>query len=351
MKNKFKSNQLYIIILAVVILTMTSVVLIRGIAKQKSNKAAYQENLVQVRQLMAAYQEIIGRHPDIDLDTEIKIRQTFQMWPEKTLVSRMPEVELAYERLDKRVKILMISKGNPTDVYEEALHYNTFSPNGFKYFYDNFQYGNLREASVAPHITGHTEADERIIKIAEKRGYRLRELADPDDLVFIDSHRLQPMAMTAWEKLKAEALSYGLELDLISGFRTVDRQREIFLDLLHRAAEDKTGRGFKDEEIAEGKADEAIEQILKDSSIPGYSKHHTGYTIDIVDAGSGKPFTEFAQTKGYKWLSQNNYLNAKRFGFIPSYPPGATRQGPDPEAWEYVWVGTESLTDPINKPE
>ena len=90
-------------------------------------------------------------------------------------------------------------------------------------------------------------------------------------------------------------------------------------------------------------ADEIIDRMLQTSTIPGFSKHHTGYTLDITDLTSGMDFTEFAQTEGFKWISANNYLNAKRFGFIISYPEGVTNQGPEPEAWEYVWVGVEVL--------
>jgi LAS superfamily LD-carboxypeptidase LdcB len=42
-------------------------------------------------------------------------------------------------------------------------------------------------------------------------------------------------------------------------------------------------------------------------------------------------------------MSKDNYLQAKKYGWIPSYPEGAQQQGPEPEAWEYVWVGTASL--------
>ena len=70
--------------------------------------------------------------------------------------------------------------------------------------------------------------------------------------------------------------------------------------------------------------------------------------MDVTDLGSGKDFTDFGSTRAYEWLSSDNYLNAKRFGFIPSYPQGAGKQGPDPEPWEYVWVGEDRLlADPI----
>jgi LAS superfamily LD-carboxypeptidase LdcB len=76
--------------------------------------------------------------------------------------------------------------------------------------------------------------------------------------------------------------------------------------------------------------------------VPGYSRHHTGYTIDLwCEDGS----STFLSSSCYKWISDNNYLKAKQSGWIPSYPAGTDDQGPEPEPWEYVWVGTERLME------
>ena len=71
---------------------------------------------------------------------------------------------------------------------------------------------------------------------------------------------------------------------------------------------------------------------------PGYSRHHSGYTIDI--SGS-TPI--FANSPGFDWISKDNYANSREFGFIPSYPPNTPNQGPNPEEWEYIWVGKDVL--------
>ncbi len=94
--------------------------------------------------------------------------------------------------------------------------------------------------------------------------------------------------------------------------------------------------------IISGESDKEINDILITRSIPGYSKHHTGYTIDI---GCGNYLLDysFADTECFDWLAVNNYENAKRFGFIPSYPENSGKQGPEPEPWEYVWVGEDVL--------
>jgi len=105
---------------------------------------------------------------------------------------------------------------------------------------------------------------------------------------------------------------------------------------------------LKSEEIdflvsREESSDSELDGILATTAIPGYSRHHTGYTVDI---GCGnEPAIAFELTVCFDWLSANNYKNAKTYGWIPSYPEGAGQQGPEPETWEYVWVGIDALTE------
>ena len=223
--------------------------------------------------------------------------------------------------------------------------FRTFEADGFSIFAEQIQYPGTNVPKRAPEITGNSQADERIVHIAESRGYRLRPVAEASMQVKSDGKMLSPLAATAWHGLKSAASEDGIQLGLISGYRSVDNQRRIFLNLLRIESQKKLGRTFTSQEIAAGDADSIIDRILSESSVPGYSKHHSGYTIDITDVASGKHFTEFAATAGFRWISAANYQNAKRFGFLPSYPEGADSQGPDPEAWEYVWVGIEPLRD------
>lgn len=184
-------------------------------------------------------------------------------------------------------------------------------------------------------ITGEPSLDARIVEIAEKRGYLKQKLALEQHLIATQNNqRLQREALEALEKLQAEARKDGLNLVLVSGYRSVQEQRNIFLS---RLGLDSVSL----EQILSGEFDTLVNQVLITSSIPGYSRHHTGYTFDL---GCGDfDLLRFAYTPCFEWLSRDNYLNAKRFGIIPSYPEGAGLQGPDPEAWEYVWVGESYL--------
>lgn len=207
-----------------------------------------------------------------------------------------------------------------------------FNGDQFNQLFNEADLKNLQsiEGVDPPAITGGLELDARIRMIAKERGYRHRpEVLDRGLLIPAEAntqHLLQPQAAQAYFKLKAAAAADGHSIHVVSAFRDYNLQRTIFLN-----------------QIASSYKDEDINEVLKLYSIPGYSKHHTGYTIDL---GAGSLiFQDFAQSESYAWLSANNYLNAKKYGWIPSYPPDATNQGPDPESWEFTYVGTRYLIE------
>ena len=206
-------------------------------------------------------------------------------------------------------------------------------------FYESLTFPNTQPLDNPPTITGDKRADERIRKIAESRGYQLRSVPilpiikiDDDNLE--EDDLLQPKAYPAWRELKEKAEADGINLVLTSAYRSIDRQRELFLGRLGDDISSRTDL------IRVGMFDDEIIQTLYFTSPPGYSRHHTGYTIDLTCEGYNQPFEH---TPCFEWLSQDNYQNAKNSGWIPSYPDGVDNQGPKPEPWEYVWVGKEVL--------
>ncbi len=209
----------------------------------------------------------------------------------------------------------------------------TFSGNEFRTLYDQLKQPNLDKIDLPPTITGNEIADTRIRQIAEARGYKIR--SNPTvTLPSVDGFQLQEAVIQPWTNLKNSASKAGLTISLVSTYRSVDNQRSLFLSRLAAA-------GGSTEAIARGDQDDIVDSVLITSSIPGYSKHHTGYTFDIKCAGYA--FENFKNSPCNTWLEADNYKVAKELGFIPSYPIGADAQGPDPEAWEYVWVGTDVL--------
>jgi LAS superfamily LD-carboxypeptidase LdcB len=200
------------------------------------------------------------------------------------------------------------------------------------------KYPNTQAFDVLPSITGNAEADDRIRKLAEERGYRLtsipvspiEKLNEPrlggDDL-------LQPLAAQGWRDLKAAARRDGEPLSVISAYRSPEYQRTMFGQRLSAAGATVWG-------VSQGLNDTIVNTVLGKTAVPGFSRHHTGYTIDLwCEDGSGA----FVFSSCFDWISKDNYKAAKLTGWIPSYPDGAELQGPEPEPWEYVWVGTDVL--------
>jgi LAS superfamily LD-carboxypeptidase LdcB len=210
----------------------------------------------------------------------------------------------------------------------------------FKNLFRSLAHPNTQTFQVPPEITGNTEADKRIRQLAEERGYRMTSIpvsalvrtndgatADTDDL-------LQPLAYQGWIELKEAAKKDGITLTLYSGYRAPEFQRDIFMQRL-------LATGVSIEQIAQGRGDAAVRTTLTLTAVPGYSRHHTGYTADFrCEDGSAN----FGASACFTWLNTNNYLHAKEHGWIPSYPEETQEQGPEPEPWEYIWVGRDVLS-------
>ena len=215
----------------------------------------------------------------------------------------------------------------------------TFTGVEFKDLYHSIKYPNTEPFTTPPEITGNVVADTRIRELADKRGFLLTSIpvapivktnepllkGEEDDL-------LQPLALNSWLQLKAAAKKDGLSMTLISAYRSPKWQRQLFTQRLYAT-------GVTAAQIASGTADNAVNATLGLTAVPGYSRHHTGYTVDLYCEDG----TAFVSSSCNTWISKDNYANAKKYGWIPSYPPGAGEQGPEPEPWEYVWVGTDVL--------
>ena len=215
----------------------------------------------------------------------------------------------------------------------------TFKASEFVSYFDEMELSRTNQIDLFPSITGNSQADSVIVQQAISRGYKLRPVANTSNLRSYNGHLLQPPVIDAWIKLKAAATKEGYDLEIVSGYRSINQQRSLFVQRLETASRQVLGYTISNSTIASGNANTFVETVLKTSSIPGTSKHHTGYAIDITDNNSGEDFVNFATTEAFRWLSDNNYFHAKRFGFRPSYPDNVDKIGPNPEAWEYVWVG------------
>ncbi len=202
-------------------------------------------------------------------------------------------------------------------------------------------YPNIQEVTVLPPITGQPAADQHIRAIAERRGYQLRSLPVAPIIKINESglegdDLLQAKAFEGWQALKTAAAADKVPLHLLSAYRSVEYQRNLFMQRL-------TAAGVTVDNISGGGFDTQINQVLSLTAPPGYSRHHNGYTIDLACYPNGQ-FVQFATSSCFRWISANNYEKAKQAGWLPSYPAGTTDQGPEPEPWEYVWVGKDVVS-------
>jgi len=223
-------------------------------------------------------------------------------------------------------------------VTEQAAppRYREFSDSEFRDLYISQDFSNTTKIVAPPVVTGSKKADTRIRALAERRGYMLSSSPGKPLSKTEEGYFVQQQMLSAWRQLKSAAAKDGVNLGLVSAYRSVEEQRLLFMQELEAKA-------VSVQDIAAGLADKAIDDVLQTTSIPGYSRHHTGYAVDFKCGD--EDFNFFANTSCFKWISAKNYLNAKQSGWIPSYPPEVVDQGPDPEAWEYVWVGTEALLE------
>jgi LAS superfamily LD-carboxypeptidase LdcB len=229
---------------------------------------------------------------------------------------------------------VIISQSLPETPTKKGI-LRTFTGEQFRDLYNNFAYPNTEYISDDTPITGNPEADKYIRKLAESRGYVKRSAPITNNFISVGKEMtLQERAAKPWLEMQRLAKKDGQLLGLSAAYRSADEQREIFLDRIGQINLNL---------VPSGTYDIRIIQILSTTALPGYSRHHTGYTVDIICEND--PVVAFEYSECFSWLSAENYKNTKSFGWIPSYPEGAGSQGPEPESWEYVWVGLDALTE------
>jgi len=140
----------------------------------------------------------------------------------------------------------------------------------------------------------------------------LRLYAETADLVEVGPNivgreqRLTPATAAAWQAMQNVAAEDGVELVLVSGFRSVNYQADLIRN--------KLGAG------------QEIDAIMKVNVAPGFSQHHTGNAVDIATPGFKPLVEEFEESPAFSWLRDN----AIQFGFTMSYP----RDNPEGIAYE-----------------
>ena len=138
------------------------------------------------------------------------------------------------------------------------------------------------------------------------------DLVETELDVFGRQPLLETAAHRAWLRMKAGAREQGVELRIVSAYRSTQYQQ-----------------GIVQRKLEQG---QALDAILKVNAAPGYSEHHSGRALDIGCPGYPHLSEEFEHSPAYRWLDEC----AGAYGFSLSFP----RDNPfgvlyEPWHWKY----------------
>lgn len=136
-----------------------------------------------------------------------------------------------------------------------------------------------------------------------------------DKAYLYDESRVQYLhaqAMPFFEDMVEEALEDGVELYVVSAYRSFGQQ-----SALKSAYTVTYGSGAN-----------------TFSADQGYSEHQLGTTVDFTTTGINGGLDGFENTPAYQWLLKNAF----RFGFVLSYPENNAYYVFEPWHWRFVGV-------------
>jgi D-alanyl-D-alanine carboxypeptidase len=143
--------------------------------------------------------------------------------------------------------------------------------------------------------------------------------ASVTELVTVEAGiELHTDAASSFRALQQAALADGVDLRLLSGYRSHALQKGIFFDV-------------------KSERNQTASERAKVSAPPGYSEHSTGFAMDLGDGDA--PGTNLSQsfetTRAFRWLQDH----AASYHFVLSFPP-ANPQGVSYEPWHWRFEGS-----------
>lgn len=165
-------------------------------------------------------------------------------------------------------------------------------------------------------ITNYDEVDALVNKYHKlPSNYEAKDLVTLSKTYSSRGHKIKKVVSEPLMKMIDAARADGLNLLVISGYRTERTQRGLFNNSVKR---------------------HGMDHALIYSAKPGHSEHQLGLAVDLNSTEES-----FDQTKEYKWLKANSY----KYGFIERYPKGKefiTGYGYEP--WHYRYLGVDLAT-------
>ncbi|WP_117149627.1 MULTISPECIES: D-alanyl-D-alanine carboxypeptidase family protein [Paraliobacillus] len=186
------------------------------------------------------------------------------------------------------------------------------------------------EDDTGLHVVDNPESNQVYLNKQRKLpdGYEPADLVVPNVQHYAaegdPKRQMREEAAKALESLFTRAQEQGIELIAVSGYRSYDRQKQIY-----------------DNSVATN----GQEYADKYSASPGTSEHQTGLAMDI---GSSTETVATLLEESFKQTSEGTWLaeNAHQEGFIIRYPEGKSEiTGYNYEPWHIRYVGKEIATE------
>lgn len=150
--------------------------------------------------------------------------------------------------------------------------------------------------------------------------------------------QLDTRIIDSYKQMIQAAKNDGIDLKLISAFRTYQYQESLF----NNKVNDYIKNGYS--------KDKAKELAAMYVAPPGTSEHLTGLAVDLISPDWYSKYNNlnsaFEETDQFKWL----YNNCAKFGFCLRYPKDKVSiTGYNYEPWHYRYVGVEAATEIMNR--
>lgn len=129
------------------------------------------------------------------------------------------------------------------------------------------------------------------------------------DLAWRERYLAVPV-IPRWRIMCAAAASDSICLQVVSAYRSIEYQAELFRSKLQRG--------------------ETIDTILRVNAAPGFSEHHSGRALDLTTPGCESLSESFENSPAFAWLTEH----AAQFGFDMSFPRD-NPWGIDYEPWHW----------------
>ena len=141
---------------------------------------------------------------------------------------------------------------------------------------------------------------------------------------FTDGVAVRQLVLEDLSALREAAAANGTPLSVIAGYRSFERQAELY-----------------ERRVDELGDSEAGSRVAR----PGHSEHQLGTTIDVTTEGETDVDQSWGATPNGQWLA----THAHEYGFLLSYPLDASeRTCYDYEPWHLRYVGRELAAEVID---